>query len=139
MIQTFNWHLSYFYSFHPEIKWHQKDDHLVLNVKLQNVTRHSCRFDHCKVIFRCVEYVFPTKYITIFHQLIWHFLFKRSASVDAKLYVADLELQGSILEGKCSCIIKNAEPVIMLFKEERGAWSSLLKLKVIMQYFFLAL
>ncbi|XP_055505055.1 putative ATP-dependent RNA helicase TDRD12 [Leucoraja erinacea] len=90
-------------SFHPEIKWHQKDDHLVLNVKLQNVTRHSCRFDHCKVIF--------------------------SASVDAKLYVADLELQGSILEGKCSCIIKNAEPVIMLFKEERGAWSSLLKLK----------
>ncbi|XP_032892374.1 putative ATP-dependent RNA helicase TDRD12 [Amblyraja radiata] len=90
-------------SFHPEIKWHQKDDHLVLNIKLQNVTRHSCRFDHCKVIF--------------------------SASVDAKLYMADLELQGSILEGKCSCIIKNAEPVITLFKEERGTWSSLLKLK----------
>ncbi|XP_078257662.1 putative ATP-dependent RNA helicase TDRD12 [Rhinoraja longicauda] len=90
-------------SFHPEIKWHQKDDHLVLNVKLQNVTRYSCRFDHCKVIF--------------------------SASVDAKLYLADLELQGSILEEKCSCIIKNTEPVITLFKEKSGAWSSLLKLK----------
>ncbi|XP_051884662.1 putative ATP-dependent RNA helicase TDRD12 [Pristis pectinata] len=90
-------------SFHPEVKWHQKDDHLILNIKLQNVTQYTCRFDHHRVIF--------------------------SASVDAKLYMADLELQGSILKDKCSCIIKNEEPVITLFKEERGVWSSLLKLK----------
>ncbi|XP_072925764.1 putative ATP-dependent RNA helicase TDRD12 [Hemitrygon akajei] len=90
-------------SFHPEIKWHQTDDHLVLNIKLQNVAQYSCRFDQCRVIF--------------------------SASVDAKLYLADLELQGSILKDKCLCIIKNEEPVITLFKEERAVWSSLLKIK----------
>ncbi|XP_062923060.1 putative ATP-dependent RNA helicase TDRD12 isoform X4 [Mobula hypostoma] len=90
-------------SFHPEIKWHQTDDHLVLNIKLQNVAQYSCRFDQCRVIF--------------------------SASVDAKLYLADMELQGSILKDKCLCIIKNEEPVITLFKEERGVWSSLLKIK----------
>ncbi|XP_069757871.1 putative ATP-dependent RNA helicase TDRD12 isoform X4 [Narcine bancroftii] len=55
----------------------------------------------------------------------WH----QNTSVDAKLYLADLELQGSILKDKCSCTMKNKEPVIMLFKEEKGPWSGLLKLK----------
>ncbi|XP_059507515.1 putative ATP-dependent RNA helicase TDRD12 [Stegostoma tigrinum] len=90
-------------SFNPEIKWHQKEDRLILNIKLQNFTEHSCKFDHCRVIF--------------------------SASVGTKLYLADLELKGSILKEKSSCVIKNEEPVIILFKEEKGEWSSLLKFK----------
>ncbi|XP_041047623.1 putative ATP-dependent RNA helicase TDRD12 [Carcharodon carcharias] len=90
-------------SFHPEVKWHQKEDRLVLNVKLRNFTEHSCKFSHCRVVF--------------------------SAFVGIKLYLADLELQGSILEEKCSCVTKNEEPVITLFKEEKGEWSSLLKFK----------
>ncbi|XP_078400909.1 putative ATP-dependent RNA helicase TDRD12 [Cetorhinus maximus] len=90
-------------SFHPEVKWHQKEDRLVLNVKLRNFTEHSCKFGHCRVVF--------------------------SAFVGIKLYLADLELQGSILEEKCSCVTKNEEPVITLFKEEKGEWSSLLKFK----------
>ncbi|GCC30650.1 hypothetical protein chiPu_0009103 [Chiloscyllium punctatum] len=73
-------------SFHPEIKWHQKEDRLMLNVKLRNFTEHSCKFGHCRVVFR-------------------------------------------ILKEKSSCVIKNEEPVIILFKEEKGEWSSLLKFK----------
>uniref|UniRef100_UPI00398F1961 putative ATP-dependent RNA helicase TDRD12 isoform X2 n=1 Tax=Pristiophorus japonicus TaxID=55135 RepID=UPI00398F1961 len=92
-------------SFHPEVKWHQKEDRLILNVKLQNFTEYSCEFDNCRVIF--------------------------SASVGAKSYLADLELQGSILEDKCSCVIKNEELVITLFKEEKGVWSNLLKFKIL--------
>ncbi|XP_078068123.1 putative ATP-dependent RNA helicase TDRD12 [Mustelus asterias] len=90
-------------SFHPGVKWHQKEDRLILNVKLRNFTEHSCKFGHCRVVF--------------------------SAFVGIKLYVADLELQGSILEEMCSCVTKNEEPVITLFKEEKGEWSSLLKFK----------
>ncbi|XP_048461489.1 putative ATP-dependent RNA helicase TDRD12 isoform X3 [Rhincodon typus] len=90
-------------SFHPEIKWHQKEDRLILNIKLRNFTEHSCKFDHCRVVF--------------------------SASVGTKLYLADLELNGRILEEKSSCVIKNEEPVIILFKEEKSEWSTLLKFK----------
>ncbi|XP_038662485.1 putative ATP-dependent RNA helicase TDRD12 isoform X3 [Scyliorhinus canicula] len=90
-------------SFHPEIKWHQKEDRLILNVKLRNFTKHSCKFGDCRVVF--------------------------SAFVGIKLYLADLELQGSILEEKCSCVAINEEPVITLFKEENGEWSNLLKFK----------
>ncbi|XP_043563458.1 putative ATP-dependent RNA helicase TDRD12 [Chiloscyllium plagiosum] len=90
-------------SFHPEIKWHQKEDRLMLNVKLRNFTEHSCKFGHCRVVF--------------------------SACVGTKLYLANLELKGRILKEKSSCVIKNEEPVIILFKEEKGEWSSLLKFK----------
>ncbi|XP_060694323.1 putative ATP-dependent RNA helicase TDRD12 [Hemiscyllium ocellatum] len=90
-------------SFHPEIKWHQKEDHLMLNVKLRNFTEHSCKFGHCRVVF--------------------------SAYVGTKLYLANLELKDRILKEKSSCVIKNEEPFIILFKQEKGEWSSLLKFK----------
>ncbi|XP_007887764.2 putative ATP-dependent RNA helicase TDRD12 [Callorhinchus milii] len=90
-------------SFHPKITWFQKEDCLVLNIKLRNFAQHVCEFSKYRLVF--------------------------SAFVGAKLYLADLELQGCILEDKCTCVIISEEPVITLCKEKKSTWKHLLKSK----------
>ncbi|XP_042638683.1 putative ATP-dependent RNA helicase TDRD12, partial [Orycteropus afer afer] len=90
-------------SFHPQIKWFQKDDVIILKIKIRNVKDCRCKYFRDRVIF--------------------------SAWVGDKFYLADMELQGNILKDNCKCIIKNSEPVINLAKERREFWCSLLKQK----------
>ncbi|KAJ7311921.1 hypothetical protein JRQ81_006241, partial [Phrynocephalus forsythii] len=89
--------------FHPTIKWFEKQDVVVLKIKLQNIVGYECTFFAQQVIF--------------------------SASAEGKFYLADMELQGSILKEKSTCVLKNEEPLITLAKEKNGLWYNLLKHK----------
>uniref|UniRef100_A0A8C6I0K2 Putative ATP-dependent RNA helicase TDRD12 n=1 Tax=Mus spicilegus TaxID=10103 RepID=A0A8C6I0K2_MUSSI len=88
-------------SFHPQIKWFQKDDVVILKIKIRNVKDYKCKFFTDRVIF--------------------------SAWVGDKFYLADLELQGDIRKDDCRCIIKDDEPLITLAKEKQECWCGLLK------------
>nr|XP_019598272.1 PREDICTED: putative ATP-dependent RNA helicase TDRD12 [Rhinolophus sinicus] len=88
-------------SFHPQIKWFQKDDVVVLKIRIRNVKDYKCNYFRDRVIF--------------------------SAWVGEKFYLADMELQANIIQDDCKCIIKNDEPIITLAKERRESWCSLLK------------
>uniref|UniRef100_A0A8D1ZLS8 Putative ATP-dependent RNA helicase TDRD12 n=1 Tax=Sus scrofa TaxID=9823 RepID=A0A8D1ZLS8_PIG len=88
-------------SFHPQIKWFQKEDVVILKIKIRNVKDYRCKYFRDRVVF--------------------------SAWVGEKLYLADMELQASIIKDDCKCIIKNDEPIITLAKEKREPWCGLLK------------
>nr|XP_048304746.1 putative ATP-dependent RNA helicase TDRD12 isoform X3 [Myodes glareolus] len=88
-------------SFHPQIKWFQKDDVVILKIKIRNVKDYKCKFFTDRVIF--------------------------SAWVGDKFYLADMELQGDIRKDDCKCVIKDDEPLITLAKEKRARWCGLLK------------
>uniref|UniRef100_A0A3P9A9P5 RNA helicase n=1 Tax=Esox lucius TaxID=8010 RepID=A0A3P9A9P5_ESOLU len=93
------------FSFHPQIKWFQREDTVMLNVLLREPVEQTCEFFSDRVVY--------------------------SARVNDKLYHADLELHSSISVDKCSWEMKCNEPVIRLVKEERGSWKRLLKQKVV--------
>ncbi|CAK6436899.1 unnamed protein product [Pipistrellus nathusii] len=88
-------------SFHPPIQWFQKDDVVILKIRLRNVKDYKCKYFRDRVIF--------------------------SAWTGEKFYLADLELQANIVKDDCKCIIKNEEPIITLVKERRESWCSLLR------------
>ncbi|XP_008589848.1 PREDICTED: putative ATP-dependent RNA helicase TDRD12, partial [Galeopterus variegatus] len=88
-------------SFHPQIKWFQKDDVVILKIRIRNVKDYKCKYFRDRVIF--------------------------SAWVGDKFYLADMNLQANIIEDDCKCIINNDEPIITLAKERRESWNSLLK------------
>ncbi|XP_012588625.1 PREDICTED: putative ATP-dependent RNA helicase TDRD12 [Condylura cristata] len=88
-------------SFHPQIKWFQKDDMVILKIRIRNVKDYKCKYSRDRVVF--------------------------SAWVGDRFYLADMELQANIVKDDCRCVIKNDEPVITLAKEKRGPWCSLLR------------
>ncbi|MBZ3885328.1 DEAD-box ATP-dependent RNA helicase 20, partial [Sciurus carolinensis] len=88
-------------SFHPQVKWFQKDDVIILKIRIRNVKDYKCKYFRDRVIF--------------------------SAWVGDKFYLADMELQANIIKDDCKCVIKNEEPVITLAKEKRESWCNLLK------------
>ncbi|XP_029780118.1 putative ATP-dependent RNA helicase TDRD12 [Suricata suricatta] len=88
-------------SFHPQVKWFQKDDVVILKIKLRNVRDHNCEYFKDRVVF--------------------------SAWVGEKFYVADMALQGSIAQDDCACTVTGEEPVLTLAKERKGPWRSLLR------------
>uniref|UniRef100_A0A670K3W2 RNA helicase n=1 Tax=Podarcis muralis TaxID=64176 RepID=A0A670K3W2_PODMU len=92
-----------FFSFYPSIKWFEKQDVVVLKIKLQNITSYDCKFFSQRIIF--------------------------SASVEDRFYLADMELQKNIIKEKSACDLKNGEPVITLAKEKAEPWCNLLKHK----------
>ncbi|NWI93944.1 DBP2 helicase, partial [Pitta sordida] len=89
--------------YHPEIKWFQDNETVTLRVKIGSAADIQCKFSKEKVLF--------------------------SASSEDKLYLADLELQQSILAENSTCVTKDREAVILLAKEEPGPWCKLLKNK----------
>ncbi|XP_076988367.1 putative ATP-dependent RNA helicase TDRD12 isoform X3 [Tamandua tetradactyla] len=91
----------YLKSFHPQIKWFQKDDVIILKIRIRNVNDYKCKYFRDRVIF--------------------------SAWVGDKFYLADMELQANIMKDVCKCIIKNEEPIITLVKERKESWCGLLK------------
>ncbi|XP_077919211.1 putative ATP-dependent RNA helicase TDRD12 isoform X3 [Halichoerus grypus] len=88
-------------SFHPQIKWFQKDDVVILKIRIRNVKDYKCKYFRDRVVF--------------------------SGWAGEKFYLADMELRASIVKDACKCAITNGEPVITLAKETRGSWCSLLK------------
>nr|XP_001915639.3 putative ATP-dependent RNA helicase TDRD12 isoform X4 [Equus caballus] len=88
-------------SFHPQIKWFQKDDVVILKIRLRNVKDCKCKYFRNRVVF--------------------------SAWVGEKFYLADMELQANIIKDDCKCMIQNDEPVITLAKARRESWCRLLK------------
>ncbi|CAB1322821.1 unnamed protein product [Coregonus sp. 'balchen'] len=90
-------------SFHPQIKWFQRDDTVTLNIKLREPVEQRCEFFPDRVVY--------------------------SAYVNDRPYRADLELHSNITAEKCSWEMKCNEPVIRLVKQERGDWKMLLKQK----------
>ncbi|PNI38082.1 TDRD12 isoform 5, partial [Pan troglodytes] len=88
-------------SFHPQIKWFQKEDVVILKIRIRNVKDYKCQYLRDRVVF--------------------------SAWVGDKFYLADLELRGNIRKDDCKCVIRNDEPVITLAKERREAWCHLLR------------
>ncbi|NXE35924.1 DBP2 helicase, partial [Ptilorrhoa leucosticta] len=90
-------------SCHPQIKWFQDNGTVTLKVQILRAADSKCEFSKETVVF--------------------------SAYSEGKLYVADLELYQSIIAEKSTCVIKDTEVVILLVKEEKGAWCKLLKNK----------
>ncbi|XP_053460585.1 putative ATP-dependent RNA helicase TDRD12 isoform X1 [Nycticebus coucang] len=90
-------------SFHPQIKWFQKDDAIILKIRLRDVKDYKCKYFTDRVVF--------------------------SAWVGEKFYLADMELQGHIVKDECKCVVRNEEPVITLVKERGEAWGRLLRQK----------
>ncbi|XP_053305786.1 putative ATP-dependent RNA helicase TDRD12 [Spea bombifrons] len=90
-------------SFHPEVKWFEKDDSVILTVKLREVTDPTCVFYADRVVFSC--------------------------HAGGKYYVADLWLSHEILKEKSGYVVNNGQPVITLSKAATGPWSSLLRQK----------
>ncbi|XP_025281014.1 putative ATP-dependent RNA helicase TDRD12 isoform X1 [Canis lupus baileyi] len=88
-------------SFHPQIKWFQKDDVVILKIKIRNVKDYKCKYFRDRVVF--------------------------SAWAGEKFYLADLELRANIVKDACECTVTNEEPVITLAKETRASWCSLLR------------
>ncbi|XP_046935295.1 putative ATP-dependent RNA helicase TDRD12 [Lynx rufus] len=88
-------------SFHPQIRWFQKDDVVILKIRIRNVKDYNCKYFRDRVVF--------------------------SAWTGEKFYVADMELQANIVRDGCKCTITDEEPVITLAKERKEPWGSLLK------------
>ncbi|XP_062817987.1 putative ATP-dependent RNA helicase TDRD12 isoform X2 [Anolis carolinensis] len=88
---------------HPAIKWFEKEDVVVLKIKVQNITNHDCKFFTQRIMF--------------------------SGSAEGKFYLADLELQENIVEEKSRCVLRGNEVVVSLAKEKKGSWCRLLKQK----------
>ncbi|KAJ8407914.1 hypothetical protein AAFF_G00269580 [Aldrovandia affinis] len=89
--------------FHPHIKWFEREDFVMLNIKLLSPTAQTCEFFSDRVVY--------------------------SACSNDRHYYADLELHGTIVVDKCTWDVKCNEPVMRLMKEEKGAWNMLLKQK----------
>ncbi|XP_062317020.1 putative ATP-dependent RNA helicase TDRD12 [Osmerus eperlanus] len=90
-------------SLHPQVKWFQRKDVVVISVKLTNPVAQSCEFFPERVVY--------------------------SAKVNNSRYRADLELLLPVAADRCSWEMKCNEPVITLVKRERGDWDTLLKRK----------
>ncbi|XP_063169241.1 putative ATP-dependent RNA helicase TDRD12 isoform X2 [Candoia aspera] len=88
---------------HPTIKWFDKQDVVVVKIKLHNISSYDCRFFAQRITF--------------------------SALAKGKFYLADMELQRSILKEKSTCVLKGDEPTIILVKMKKERWYNLLKQK----------
>ncbi|XP_056138321.1 uncharacterized protein tdrd12 [Lampris incognitus] len=90
-------------SFHPQVKWFQRTDLVIVTVKLSNPESQHCDFYPNRVVYSC--------------------------RVSGKFYEADLELHGTIAAECCSWEMKCNEPVLRLVKDRQGCWERLLKHK----------
>ncbi|XP_075694549.1 putative ATP-dependent RNA helicase TDRD12 [Rhinoderma darwinii] len=90
-------------SLYPEVKWFEKDDAVILTVKLRQVADPKCTFYSDRVVFSC--------------------------DAGGKHYVADLELCKDIVREKSECSFKSGEAVITIQKSKVEMWNKLLKHK----------
>uniref|UniRef100_A0A8B9LU40 RNA helicase n=1 Tax=Astyanax mexicanus TaxID=7994 RepID=A0A8B9LU40_ASTMX len=97
------------FSFHPQIKWFQREESVTLKVKLVNPMMQKCEFFSDRVLY--------------------------SSYVRSRRYCADLELHSDIRTEQCKWEMKCNEPEITLVKKEKGLWKSLLKCKACVSFY----
>ncbi|XP_068595028.1 putative ATP-dependent RNA helicase TDRD12 [Brachionichthys hirsutus] len=90
-------------SFHPQVRWYQTSESVVLTVKLRNPAAQCCDFYPDRVVY--------------------------SGRLDGRSYRADLQLQHCIAADSCCWEMKSNEPVLKLVKQHPGDWERLLKSK----------
>ncbi|KAM7003443.1 putative ATP-dependent RNA helicase TDRD12 [Tautogolabrus adspersus] len=90
-------------SFHPQVRWHQTSDSVIVTVKLMNPENQSCGFHPERVVY--------------------------SGRANGRTYRANLELQANIAADLCCWEMKSNEPVLKLVKQQKGLWEKLLKNK----------
>ncbi|XP_039989883.1 putative ATP-dependent RNA helicase TDRD12 isoform X2 [Xiphias gladius] len=90
-------------SFHPQVRWYQTSDSVIVTVKLINPESQRCDFYQDRVIY--------------------------SGRVNGRSYRADLELQADIAADRCCWEMKSNEPVLKLVKQQHGYWEKLLRNK----------
>ncbi|XP_029908910.1 putative ATP-dependent RNA helicase TDRD12 isoform X2 [Myripristis murdjan] len=90
-------------SFHPQVRWYQRADCMVLTVKLMSPECQRCDFYPDRVVY--------------------------SGRVNGRVYRADLELHANIAADRCCWEMKSNEPVIKLVKQQQGHWDRLLRNK----------
>ncbi|XP_051545297.1 putative ATP-dependent RNA helicase TDRD12 [Myxocyprinus asiaticus] len=90
-------------SFHPQIKWFQRNEFVTVYVKLINPVMQKCEFFSDTIIY--------------------------SGYVNDRHYYAKLELFSDIIAKECSWKMKCNEPVMKLIKKEKRDWKTLLKQK----------
>ncbi|XP_062246116.1 putative ATP-dependent RNA helicase TDRD12 [Platichthys flesus] len=90
-------------SFHPQIRWYQTSDAVIVKVKLMNPESQRCDFYLDRVVY--------------------------SGRVNSQSYRADLELKGNIAVDRCCWEMKSNEPVLKLVKQQKGPWEKLLRNK----------
>uniref|UniRef100_A0A667YUT4 RNA helicase n=1 Tax=Myripristis murdjan TaxID=586833 RepID=A0A667YUT4_9TELE len=91
--------------FHPQVRWYQRADCMVLTVKLMSPECQRCDFYPDRVVY--------------------------SGRVNGRVYRADLELHANIAADRCCWEMKSNEPVIKLVKQQQGHWDRLLRNKVL--------
>ncbi|XP_073327464.1 putative ATP-dependent RNA helicase TDRD12 [Pagrus major] len=90
-------------SFHPQLRWHQTSDSVIIRVKLMNPESQRCDFYPDRVVY--------------------------SGRVNGQIYRADLELQANVAADRCCWEMKSNEPVLKLVKLQQGYWERLLRNK----------
>ncbi|XP_044049258.1 putative ATP-dependent RNA helicase TDRD12 isoform X2 [Siniperca chuatsi] len=90
-------------SFHPQVRWYQRSDTVIVTVKLMNPERQRCDFYPDRVVY--------------------------SGSANGRTYRADLELHANIAADRCCWEMKSNEPVLKLVKQQQGCWERLLRSK----------
>ncbi|XP_056244242.1 putative ATP-dependent RNA helicase TDRD12 [Seriola aureovittata] len=90
-------------SFHPQVRWHQTSDSVIVTVKLRNPESQRCDFYPDRVVY--------------------------SGRVNGRSYRADLELQVNVAADRCCWEMKSNEPVLKLVKQQQGSWEKLTRNK----------
>ncbi|XP_034031444.1 putative ATP-dependent RNA helicase TDRD12 [Thalassophryne amazonica] len=90
-------------SFHPQVRWYQTSDSVVLKVDLINPEHQRCDFYPDRVVY--------------------------SGTVSGRFYRAELELHAAVAVERCSWEMKSNKPVLKLIKQQPGLWDRLLRNK----------
>ncbi|XP_069594530.1 putative ATP-dependent RNA helicase TDRD12 [Ranitomeya imitator] len=90
-------------SLYPVIKWFEKEDSVILTVKLPEMIDPKCTFYSNRLVFSC--------------------------NAGGKHYMADMDLYKDIVRDKSTCKLKNGEAVITIEKSTAEMWNRLLRHK----------
>ncbi|XP_041854069.1 putative ATP-dependent RNA helicase TDRD12 isoform X2 [Melanotaenia boesemani] len=90
-------------SFHPQVRWYQTSDYVVVTVKLMNPDSQRCDFYPDRVIY--------------------------SGRVNCRTYRAVLDLHQNIAADCCRWEMKSNEPVLKLVKQHKEYWDRLTRTK----------
>ncbi|KAM7415279.1 hypothetical protein PAMA_019888 [Pampus argenteus] len=101
-------------SFHPQVRWYQTSDSVIVTVKLTNPENQRCDFYPDRVVYRSGPVIQSTLH---------------RGRVNGRTYRADLELQENITAERCRWEMKSNEPVLKLVKQQQGCWERLLRTK----------
>uniref|UniRef100_A0A8C4GVP4 RNA helicase n=1 Tax=Dicentrarchus labrax TaxID=13489 RepID=A0A8C4GVP4_DICLA len=92
-------------SLHPQVRWYETSDSVIVSVKLTNPESQHCDFYPDRVVY--------------------------SGRVNGRIYRANLDLRANVVVDRCRWDMKSNEPVLKLVKQRQGYWERLLRNKVL--------